>query len=319
MRDTELSVRETARGARTARKALVLSGLRLAVPSEWIVGYLCVLPALIVIGIFALFPVLYSLGLSLYKWDLVAPQATFVGLRNFETLFTSNEFRRVLRNTLFFSVGSVGLIVLCSLSLALLLDVKLRGIAFFRALFFIPYLTPMVAVAALWMFMYDPQRGLVNAALGLVGLPGPGWLQSTTWSLPALILVKTWKVVGYYTVLFLAGLQSIPQEVHEAARVDGASGWQRVRHITLPLLSPMTLFVVVIAVIGSFQDFDQVFVMTRGGPVDSTNVLVYYLYEQAFQNYRVGLGSAVAVLLLALLLCFTVVQLQLSRRWVHYQ
>ncbi len=319
MRDTELSVRETARGARTARKALVLSGPRLAVPSEWIVGYLCVLPALIVIGIFALFPVFYSLGLSLYKWDLVAPQATFVGLRNFETLFTSNEFRRVLRNTLFFSVGSVGLIVLCSLSLALLLDVKLRGIAFFRALFFIPYLTPMVAVAALWMFMYDPQRGLVNAALGLVGLPGPGWLQSTTWSLPALILVKTWKVVGYYTVLFLAGLQSIPQEVHEAARVDGASGWQRVRHITLPLLSPMTLFVVVIAVIGSFQDFDQVFVMTRGGPVDSTNVLVYYLYEQAFQNYRVGLGSAVAVLLLALLLCFTVVQLQLSRRWVHYQ
>lgn len=319
MRNTELSTRETIREARTPRKGLALPRPRLAVPEEWIAGYLCVLPALLVIGVFALFPVAYSLGLSLFKWDLVAPEATFVGLRNFETLFTSDEFRRVLQNTLFFSVGSVGLIVACALSLALLLDVGLRGIAFFRALFFIPYLTPMVAVAALWMFLYDPQRGLINAALGLVGLPGPGWLQSTTWALPALILVKTWKVVGYYTVLFLAGLQSIPQEVHEAARVDGASGWQRVRHITLPLLSPMTLFVVVIAVIGSFQDFDQVFVMTRGGPVDSTNVLVYYLYEQAFQNYRVGLGSAVAVLLLALLLCFTVIQLQLSRRWVHYQ
>jgi ABC-type sugar transport system permease subunit len=307
------------RAASTARKALALPRPRLAAPAEWIAGYLCILPALLVIGVFALFPVVYSLGLSLFRWDLVAPAPTFVGLRNFETLFASDEFWQVLRNTLFFSVGTVGLIVVCSLSLALLLDIGLRGITFFRALFFIPHLTPMVAVAALWMFLYDPQQGLINAALGLVGLPGPGWLQSTTWSLPALILVKTWKVAGYYTVLFLAGLQSIPQELHEAARVDGASAWRRVRHITLPLLSPMTLFVVVIAVIGSFQDFDQVFVMTRGGPVNSTNVLVYYLYEQAFQNYRVGFGSAIAVLLLALLVCFTVVQLQLSRRWVHYQ
>ncbi len=319
MQQLDVPARDPVRKGRAARRTPALRRPRFAVPGEWLAGYLCVLPALLVIGVFALFPVAYSLGLSLFKWDLVAPEATFVGLRNFETLFASDEFRRVLRNTLVFSLGTVGLIVAGALGLALLLDVGLRGIAFFRALFFIPYLTPMVAVAALWMFLYDPQRGLINVALGLVGLPGPGWLQSTTWALPALILVKTWKVVGYYTVLFLAGLQSIPPEVHEAARVDGASGWQRVRHITLPLLSPMTLFVVVIAVIGSFQDFDQVFVMTRGGPVDSTNVLVYYLYEQAFQNYRVGLGSAVAVLLLALLLGFTVVQLQLSRRWVHYQ
>lgn len=284
-----------------------------------IAGYLCVLPALVVIAIFVLFPVAYSLGLSLFKWDLVAPTPTYIGPRNFQTLFTSEAFWGVLRNTLVFSAGTVVLIVIFSLLLALLLDMGLRGIAFFRALFFIPYLTPMVAIAVLWMFLLDQRLGLVNAALGLVGLPGPGWLQSTTWALPALILVKAWKVTGYYTVLFLAGLQSIPPELHEAARVDGASLWQRVRHITLPLLSPMTLFVVVIAVIGSFQDFDQVFVMTRGGPANSTNVLVYFLYEQAFQNYRAGLGAAVAVLLLALLLGFTVAQLALSRRWVHYQ
>lgn len=287
-------------------------------PGEWLAGYVCVAPALAVIGVFWVFPVFYSLTLSLYKWDLVSPSPTFIGLKNFEYLVASDTFWKVLKNTLFFSVGTVALIVLIAMSLAIVLDVKLRGITFFRSLFFVPHLTPMVVVATLWLFLYDPENGLVNAGLRLVGLPGLPWLQSTTWALPALIIVKTWKVVGYYTVLFLAGLQNIPPEVREAARVDGASALQRVRWITLPLLSPMTLFVIVIAVIGSFQDFDQVFVMTHGGPVDSTNVLVYYLYEQAFQNFEVGIGAAVAVLMLALLLSFTVIKLRLSRLWVHY-
>lgn len=319
MDGTKARTAASLRGAGASWKLSSSTWSRRPASRDAIAGYLCVLPALVVIAIFVLFPVAYSLGLSLFKWDLVAPTPTYIGLRNFQTLFASDEFWGVLRNTLVFSAGTVVLIVTFSLMLALLLDMGLRAIAFFRALFFIPYLTPMVAIAVLWMFLYDPRLGLVNAALGLVGLPGPGWLQSTTWALPALILVKVWKVTGYYTVLFLAGLQSIPPELHEAARVDGASLWQRVRHITLPLLSPMTLFVVVIAIIGSFQDFDQVFVMTRGGPANSTNVLVYFLYEQAFQNYRAGLGAAVAVLLLALLLGFTVTQLVLSRRWVHYQ
>ncbi|MBC8077051.1 MAG: sugar ABC transporter permease [Chloroflexales bacterium] len=291
---------------------------RRAVRTEWLPGYLCVLPALLVISVFSIFPVLYSLGLSLFSWDFIAPQPTFVGLRNFERLFRSADFWQVLRNTLFFSVGTVALILVCSLALALVLDVRLRGIAFFRALFFVPHLTPMVAIATLWLFMYNPDTGVINAALGLFGIEGPRWLQSTTWALPALIIMKTWKAVGYYTVLFLAGLQGIPADLHEAAKVDGARLLQRIRYVTLPLLSPMILFVVVISVIGSFQDFDQVFVMTNGGPLNSTNVLVYYLYEQAFQNYRVGLGSAVAVVLLVILAAFTVLQLRLSRRWVHY-
>jgi multiple sugar transport system permease protein len=291
---------------------------RRAALQEWLPGYLSILPALVAIGVFSIFPVIYSLGLSLYKWDFIAPSPTFVGLRNFERLLGSDTFWQVLRNTLLFSVGTVALIVVCSLALALVLDVKLRGIAFFRALFFVPHLTPMVAVATLWLFMYDPQSGVINAALGALGIPGPQWLQSTTWALPSLVIMKTWKAVGYYTVLFLAGLRGIPQDLHDAARVDGARLLQRIRFVTLPLLSPMILFVVVISVIGSFQDFDQVFVMTQGGPVNSTNVLVYYLYEQAFQAYRVGMGSAVAVVLLLLLVGFTVLQLQLSRRWVHY-
>jgi len=285
---------------------------------EWIAGYLCVLPALLGIGLFSLFPVFFSLRTSFYSWDLIAPNPTYVGARNFERLLTSNEFWQVLRNTVIFSVGTVVLTVLIALVLAMVMDVRLRGIKLFRALFFIPHLTPMVAIATLWMFMYDPEEGLINQALGFVGIDGPAWLQSTTWALPALIFMKTWKAVGYYAVLFLAGLQNIPQDLLEAAKVDGATFPQRVRHVTLPLLSPMTLFVVVIAVIGSFQDFDQVFMMTQGGPVNSTTVLVYYLYEQAFQNYQVGLGSAIAVILLALLITFTGAQLWLSRRWVHY-
>lgn len=291
---------------------------RLPLNHEWMAGYLCVLPALIGIGLFSLFPVFFSLRTSFYSWDLIAPNPTYVGARNFQRLWASAEFWQVLRNTFVFSIGTVILIVIISLILAMVMDVGLRGIKFFRALFFIPHLTPMVAIATLWMFMYDPEQGMINQALDFVGIDGPAWLQSTTWALPALIFMKTWKAVGYYTVLFLAGLQNIPQDLHEAAKVDGASFLQRVRHVTLPLLSPITLFIIVIAVIGSFQDFDQVFMMTQGGPVNSTTVLVYYLYEQAFQNYQVGLGSAIAVILLALLITFTSAQLWLARRWVHY-
>ena len=188
------------------------------VPRDWLAGYLCVLPALFIISVFWLFPVVYSLGLSLYSWNLISPTPTYVGLRNYQNLWASETFWQVMQNTLQFSVGTVVLIVVLSISLALVLDVKLRGISFFRALFFVPHLTPMVVVATLFLFLYDPQRGLINSALGLVGIAGSGWLQSTTWAMPALILVKVWKAVGYYTVLFLAGLQNVPRELHDAAR-----------------------------------------------------------------------------------------------------
>jgi multiple sugar transport system permease protein len=288
------------------------------VNQEALAGYLCILPAILVILLFSVFPVIFSLTFSLFRWSLASPTITYVGQRNFETLFTSDAFWQVLRNTVLFSVSTVVLIVVLSFNLALLLDVKVRGIAFFRALFFVPHLVPMVMIATLWLFMFEPQRGPINAALVLLGIDGPTWLQSTTWAMPAMILVKVWKAVGYYTVLFLAGLQGIPQELYDAAKVDGAGFIRRTHHITLPLISPITLFVVIVAVISSFQDFDQIAVMTRGGPVDSTNVLVYYLYEQAFRNYQVGLGSAIAVLMLAILVTFTIIKLQLARRWVHY-
>ena len=284
----------------------------------WLIGYACIAPALLATCVFALLPIFASLGLSLFKWDLIAPNPTWIGLRNFEQILRSSEFWQVLRNTLVFSGGSVILITLLALALALVLDVKLRGVAFFRALFFIPYLTPIVAIATLFIFLYEPERGWINQALRAIGINGPKWLQSTEWSLPALILMKVWKSVGYYIVLFLAGLQGIPRDLYDAAAVDGANQLRRVRFVTLPLLSPMLLFVLVIAVISSFQDFDQIAVMTRGGPVNSTNVLVYFLYEQAFVSYQFGKGSAVAVIMLTLLMGFTLLQLRLARRWVNY-
>jgi ABC-type sugar transport system permease subunit len=286
--------------------------------SEAIAGYLCVLPALAIILTFSVAPVVFSLGLSLFRWNLASPTITYVGLRNFETLFASETFWQVLQNTVVFSAGSVALNVVLAFNLALLLDTRLRGVAFFRALLFVPHLVPMVVIATLWLFMFDPVRGPVNALLGLFGLPGPAWLQSTSWAMPAMIVVKVWKSVGYYTILFLAALQTIPQELYDAARVDGAGFVRRTHHLTLPLISPMTLFVVIVAVIGSFQDFDQIVVMTRGGPVDSTNVLVYFLYEQAFRNHQIGLGSAVAVVMLGVLVIFTAIKLRLARLWVHY-
>jgi multiple sugar transport system permease protein/sn-glycerol 3-phosphate transport system permease protein len=285
---------------------------------HWLTGYLFILPALLIVAVFSFYPILYSLQLSFYDWNLIAPEPTFVGLRNFERLLTSSDFWHVIRNTLLFSGGTVLLTLIVPLLLALLLDNKLRGMAFFRALFFIPHLTPIAAIATLWFFLLDPRQGLINSGLEQIGIQGPPWLQSTTWSLPALILMKLWKSAGYYTVLFLAGLQNIPNDLYDAAKVDGANLIQRLRYITLPLLSPMTLFVLVIAIISSFQDFDLIAVMTRGGPVNSTNILVYYLYEQAFQRYRFGMGSAIAVIMLFLMMGFTLLQLWLSRRWVNY-
>lgn len=193
--------------ARPAVPVATRTRLQRKIRTTWLPAYLCILPALIVIGVFSLFPVVYSLRLSFYRWDFIAPAPEFVGTRNFERIFSSEQFWQVMRNTLFFSVGSVVLIVCFALLLALLLDVKLRGIAFFRALYFIPHLTPMVAIATLWLFLYDPIDGLINQTLGAVGIAGPQWLQSTTWALPALIIMKAWKATGYYTVLFLAGLQ----------------------------------------------------------------------------------------------------------------
>ena len=171
----------------------------------------------------------------------------------------------------------------------------------------------------LWIWIFDPSYGLVNYALGLVGIDGPRWLTSTTWAMPALIIMNVWKTSGYAMVIFLAGLTAIPRELHEAAEIDGANRWQAFWKITLPLLSPTTFFVVVTSLLNAFQVFDQVAVMTLGGPVDATKVFNYYIFEQAFINFKAGYASAVSIVFFLILLVMTIFQLWFSKRWVHYQ
>lgn len=281
-------------------------------------GYGLVIPALALLGLFVLFPLGYTIYLSLTSWNMISPTKSFVGLDNYQRLFSSADFTLVLRNTLVYSVGSVGLTMLLGLGLAVLLDWRMQSARWVRAFLFSPYVTPMVAVSILWVWLYDVRFGLINWFLSLFGLPAVPWLSSPDWALSSLIVMKVWKVLGYYTYMFLAGLQNIPGALYEAAQIDGAGPWQRFRQITLPMLSPVTLFVLIVAIIASFQDFDQIYTMTRGGPANSTATLVFYLYQNGFQFFKVGYASAVAVVIFAMLLTLTGLQFYLSKKWVHY-
>lgn len=282
-------------------------------------GWLYVLPALLLFAVWWLYPLAYSFFVSLTDWDFISPDKKFVGLQNYAHLIRHAEFWQVLWNTTYFSVAVVVGSMVLGLAFALLLNRKLRGTAFYRALIFTPYVTPIVAVSMVWSWIYDPRAGLANWALSLVGLPKLQWLSSSTWAMPAIIIMSIWKSAGYNMLFFLAGMQSIPPEVYEAAQMDGAKGWQRFRHVTLPLLSPTTFFLLVISFIGAFNAFDQIQVMTQGGPAGATRTIVYYLYQNAFQFFDVGYASAVAIALLLITLALTLVQFRLSKRWVHYE
>jgi multiple sugar transport system permease protein len=259
-----------------------------------------------------------SLGISLYEWELLLPPR-FAGLDNYRALLEDALFREVLFNTAYYVAGVVPLNILISLGLAVWLNSKLRGVTFYRLAFFLPVVTVTVAVSLVWKWMYEPHVGLINAALGWLGINGPTWLGDPRWAMPALILMSVWKGFGYNMVVFLAGLQGIPATVHEAAVIDGASTWQRFWRITLPLLSPAIFFAVVMTVITSFQVFDQALVMTRGGPVNATNTIVLYIYQNGFEFFRMGYAAAMAWVLFAIILAFTLLQMKAQNRWVHYE
>jgi multiple sugar transport system permease protein len=219
---------------------------------------------------------------------------------------------------LFYVVGLVPLNIVLSVGLALWLNSKLRGLPFYRVGYFLPVVTVTVAVALIWKWMYAPGTGLINIALNGFGLPAPNWLGDPHWSMPGLIIMSVWKGFGYNMVVFLAGLQGIPVQLYEAATIDGANGWQRFWRITLPLLSPAIFFGVVMTVISSFQVFDQAYIMTAGGPANSTNTIVMYIYQNGFQFFKMGYASAIAWVLFAAIFVFTVLQMKLQSRWVNY-
>ncbi|MEU4576535.1 carbohydrate ABC transporter permease [Nonomuraea sp. ATR24] len=262
-------------------------------------------------------PVLASLFFSMTDYDLMSPP-TFVGFGNFSRLLGDEVFWRTLGNTAYFAVLFVPTQTALALLLAMALNQRLRGMALFRAAYFVPVVSSWVVVAYVADSVFNPQTGIANQVLALVGLPAENWLQDPALVIPTLAAVAVWKGVGYMMVLFLAGLQAIPEERYEAAKIDGASAWNRFRYITLPGISGTTFLVLVLTSIETLQSFEQVYVMTDGGPHGASELTVLYLYRQGFQFFQMGYASAVAWVLFVLVLVLTLVQFRLQRRWVHY-
>jgi multiple sugar transport system permease protein len=274
-------------------------------------------PSLLALVAFSLGPMLGTLWVSLQDWNLIRP-AEFIGVENYRELWGDEDFHRALRNTLYYLVGYLPLVLAGGLGLAVLVNSKLRGIAIFRAIYFLPVVTSWVVVALLWKWLLNPNDGLVNWVLGLIGIEGPGWWTSRTWAMPSVILASAWKDLGFVMIILLAGLQGIDETLYEASRIDGASRWRQLRSITLPLLTPSLLFVVVISMINGFQVFDQVWVMTDGGPAGSSTVVVQQIVQNTFSYGRAGYASAQSVVLFLIILAVTAVQMRLQKRWVFY-
>lgn len=276
-------------------------------------------PSLLVFSVFVFFPLVFSFYLSFQKWDLISPGPVFTGFNNFNRLISRDPlFFKVLWNTTIFSVVVVVVSMVFGLALAILLNRKLAGRTIYRASIFLPYVTSPAAMALVWLWIFDPQYGLINAILRSLGIAGPKWLASVEWALPALIIMTIWRFTGYDMLIFIGGLQGLSTDIVEAAIVDGASGWRLFWKITFPLISPTTFFIAVTSFITMFQNFETVYVMTSGGPVDSTNMIVFYLYQNAFEFFEAGYASAIAVVLFIIVVVLTAIQLRIQGKWVHY-
>ena len=286
--------------------------------SETWLFYLCISPWLIGFLIWTAGPMIYSLYLSLTNWDLfTAPR--WVGLDNYKDMFTDNpDFWQSLKVTAIYSFVSVPLSLAGALALAILLNSKVRGIAFFRTIFYLPSVLPSIAVAVLWIWVFNPAYGILNILLALVGINGPKWLGDPHWALPALILMSLWSLGGS-VIIFLAGLKGISSTLYEAAELDGASKMQRLINITIPQLTPTIFFNLIMSIIGSFQVFTQAYAMTEGGPQQSTLFYMYYLFDMAFIKFRMGYASALAWVLFLIIMVFTLLVIRSSSIWVYYE
>lgn len=285
--------------------------------AKW--GYIFLLPWILGLVVFILGPILASAYFGFTQYEVLSPPK-FVGLSNYtKALFDDRLFWPSLGRTLTYALAVVPLQLVGSLGLALMLNRGLKGTNIFRTLFFLPSLTPAVALAILWVWLFHPSVGPINVALSWIGIEGPGWLTSKQWALPALIIVSLWATTGGANMLiFLAGLQGVPQELYEAAEIDGASPWSKFWAVTLPLITPTLFFNLILGVIGALKVFTLAFVATQGGPSYATWFLALHIYRQAFEYFRMGYGSALAWLFVIVLLVFTYFQLNFSRRWVYY-
>lgn len=277
------------------------------------VAYWFLLPAFLHLLIFTVWPVAFSFFISLHKWSILT-DFKWVGLGNYIRLKDDWFFWNALRNTALYTLGAVPLGLATALAVAVALNHKLRGVMWFRTIFYLPAVTSAVAVSIVWSWIYFPEHGLLNAALKFVGLPPVNFLGEPAWALPALVLISVWSGLGPRMLVFLAGLQGIPEPLYEAAELDGAKGGTKFRHITLPLLAPTVFFLTVTSIIGSFQVFTLVYMMTKGGPLRSTDVVVYHIYVNAFERFRMGYAAAQSYVLFAIIFAVTLVQFRLMRR-----
>lgn len=291
-------------------KSLKHSGVR-----EAIAGYLFLAPNFIGFLAFSLLPIIASFVLTFTKWNL-ASSPQFVGLDNYKTLIHDELFWKYLWNTFYYAILSVPLTLVVGFSLAYLLNKKIKGIIFFRTIYFLPSVTLIVAVAVIWSWLYNADFGLFNFVLGKLGIQGPNWLQSKTWAMPAIVIMGVWKGSGYSMLIYLAGLQSIPEQYYEAAKIDGADWWQQICKITIPLIFPTTFFILITSTIGAIQGFDQFYVMTRGGPAGATTTLVYYIFQNAFEWFNMGYAACAAAVLFVIIMSITLLQWRFAKNMV---
>jgi multiple sugar transport system permease protein len=284
---------------------------------EAVSGYLFILPWIVGFLVFWLGPIVASFFISFTRYDIVNPP-NWVGLANYQRMLHDPEFLVAIKVTLKYAVVFLPLQVIFGVGLAVLLNTPARGVGLFRTLYYLPYVVPSVAAVLIWVWIFNPHYGLLNSILGWVGIEGPNWLGDPSWALYSLMMVGLWGLGGD-AVIYLAGLQNIPRVLYEAAEIDGANGWQRFRHITLPMLSPTLFFQIVLGLIGVFQTFTSSFVATNGGPLRSTLFYMLLIYKKSFGSMRLGYGSALAWVLTIFILVITVLVFRSSPYWVHYE
>lgn len=284
-----------------------------------LVGYSFVLPNFIGYFIFVFLPVIFTFVLCVMKWDGSDAPMKFVGIQNFVKLFHDSGFIISLKNTLVYAVWTVPLTMIAALLIAVLLNSKIKGIILFRTAFFFPYVASLVAVGAVWNMLFQPEFGPINEFLKFIGIQNPPrWCASTDWAMTVIVIVSVWKYMGYYMVVYLAALQGISKDLYEAASIDGATGFNKFRYITIPMLTPTTFFVVIMLTIQCFKVFDLIYVMTGGGPGRSTNVIVNHIYNAAFVDFKFGYASAGAVVLFLIVLVITMIQFKGEKKFVDY-
>ena len=289
--------------------------IRAALGRDWLPAYVLVAPSLVLIGAFTVYPIIAAVYNSFFDWNLIDYQVkTAVGVRNYVHLLRDRDFWSVVWNTVVFTLGTVPISMALALLVALPLTRRIAGLSFYRTAYFLPVVTPIVAISLGWMLLFDANYGLINYLLGFLRIPPQPWLSRPESAMAAVITMSVWKGLGFGVVIYIAGIHTIPLTLYEAATIDGAGAGRQFASITWPLLVPTTFFILIISTISSFQAFGQIYVLTRGGPVRSTTTIVYDLYMNAFEFFKMGYASAESILLFLLLGAFTVAQWRMSRR-----